>query len=107
MDLELSGKSALVTGSTAGIGFAIARGLAREGARVIVNGRSEERVSRAIDAIKKKHGSADIQGFVGDLSSADVAAKLTALHKDLDILINNLGIFEPKPFVEIADQEWT
>ena len=107
MDLELSGKSALVTGSTAGIGFAIARGLAREGARVIVNGRSEERVGRAIDAIKKKHGSADIQGFVGDLSSADVAAKLTALHKDLDILINNLGIFEPKPFVEITDQEWT
>jgi NAD(P)-dependent dehydrogenase (short-subunit alcohol dehydrogenase family) len=107
MDFELSGKSALVTGSTAGIGFAVARGLAREGARVIINGRSEERVNRAIDVIKKKHGSAEIEGFAGDLSLADVAAKLTALHFDLDILINNLGIFEPKPFVEITDQEWT
>jgi NAD(P)-dependent dehydrogenase (short-subunit alcohol dehydrogenase family) len=107
MDLELNGKSALVTGSTAGIGFAVARGLAREGARVIINGRSEERVNKAIDAIKKKHGSAEIEGFAGDLSLADVAAKLTALHSDLDILINNLGIFEPKPFVEITDQEWT
>jgi NAD(P)-dependent dehydrogenase (short-subunit alcohol dehydrogenase family) len=107
MDLELNGKSALVTGSTAGIGFAVARGLAREGARVIINGRSEERVNKAIDAIKKKHGSAEIEGFAGDLSLADVAAKLTALHSDLDILINNLGIFEPKPFVEITDQKWT
>jgi len=106
MDLELNGKSALVTGSTAGIGFAIARGLAREGARVIISGRSEERVNGAIDAIKKKHGSAEVEGFVGDLSLADVAAKLTALYSELDILINNLGIFEPKPFVEITDQEW-
>ncbi len=77
MDLELSGKSALVTGSTAGIGFAIARG-----------------------------GSAEIEGFVGDLSLAEVAARLTAVYSELDILINNLGIFEPKPFVEITDQEW-
>jgi NAD(P)-dependent dehydrogenase (short-subunit alcohol dehydrogenase family) len=106
MDLELNGKSALVTGSTAGIGFAIARGLAREGARVIISGRSEERVNGAIDAIKKKHGSAEVEGFVGDLSLADVAAELTALYSELDILINNLGIFEPKPFVEITDQEW-
>ncbi len=106
MDLELSGKLALVTGSSAGIGFAVARGLAREGARVIITGRTEERVNAAIDAIKKKHGSAEIKGFVGDLSLAEVAARLTALYSDLDILINNLGIFEPKPFVEITDQEW-
>jgi NAD(P)-dependent dehydrogenase (short-subunit alcohol dehydrogenase family) len=106
MDLELNGKSALVTGSTAGIGFAIARGLAREGARVIISGRSQERVDRAIDAIKGQHGSAQIEGFVGDLSAADAASKLTALYSDLDILINNLGIFEPKPFAEITDQEW-
>ncbi len=106
MDLELSGKSALVTGSTAGIGFAIARGLAREGARVIITGRTEKRVNAAIDAIKKKHGSAEIEGFVGDLSLAEVAARLTAVYSELDILINNLGIFEPKPFVEITDQEW-
>src|ERR1700756_4400179 len=106
MDLELSGKSALVTGSTAGIGFAIAQGLAREGARVVVSGRNEERVNAAVDAIKQKHGSTDIEGFAGDLSLADVATKLTARYSDLDILINNLGIFEPKPFVEITDQEW-
>jgi len=106
MDLELSGKSALVTGSTAGIGFAIARGLAREGARVIITGRTDKRVNAAIDAIKKKHGSAEIEGFVGDLSLAEVAARLTAVYSELDILINNLGIFEPKPFVEITDQEW-
>jgi len=106
MDLELSGKSALVTGSTAGIGFAIARGLAREGARVIITGRTEKRVNAAIDAIKNKHGSAEIEGFVGDLSLAEVAARLTAVYSELDILINNLGIFEPKPFVEITDQEW-
>src|SRR5258708_3843028 len=106
MDLELSGKSALVTGSTGGIGVAIARGLAREGARVIITGRTEKRVNAAIDAIKKKHGSAEIEGFVGDLSLAEVAARLTEVYSDLDILINNLGIFEPKPFVEITDQEW-
>jgi NAD(P)-dependent dehydrogenase (short-subunit alcohol dehydrogenase family) len=107
MDLQLDGKLALVTGSTAGIGFAIARGLAREGARVIVNGRSEERVNGAIDAIKKQYGSTEVEGFVGDLSVAEVAAELTKLYFDLDILINNLGIFEPKPFVEISDQDWT
>src|SRR6202023_1404227 len=106
MDLELSGKSALVTGSTAGIGFAIARGLAREGARVIITRRTERRVNAAIDAIKKKHGSAEIEGFVGDLSLAEVAARLTSVYSELDILINNLGIFEPKPFVEITDKEW-
>jgi hypothetical protein len=106
MDLQLRGKSALVTGSTAGIGFAIARGLAREGARVIVTGRSEERVNKATDAIKQKHGSTEIEGFVGDLSLAEVVVQLTTRYSDLDILINNLGIFEPKPFVEITDQEW-
>ncbi|HEX3443490.1 MAG TPA: SDR family oxidoreductase [Chthoniobacterales bacterium] len=106
MDLQLRGKLALVTGSTAGIGFAIAQGLAREGARVIVNGRSEQRVSKATDAIKQKHGSTEIEGFVGDLSIAEVAIRLATRYSDLDILINNLGIFEPKPFVEITDQEW-
>jgi NAD(P)-dependent dehydrogenase (short-subunit alcohol dehydrogenase family) len=106
MDLELNGKLALVTGSTAGIGFAIAKGLAREGARVIISGRSEERVNGAIDAIKRKHGSVQIEGFVGDLGTADAGAKLVALHSELDILVNNLGIFEPKPFAEITDQEW-
>src|ERR1700745_4130978 len=106
MDLELKGKSALVTGSTAGIGFGIARGLARGGGGCIVSGRNEERVNAAVDAIKQKHGSTDIEGFAGDLSLADVATKLTARYSDLDILINNLGIFEPKPFGEITDQEW-
>src|ERR1700720_1290519 len=106
MDLELSGKSALVTGSTAGIGFAIARGLAREGARVIITGRTERRGGGAIDAVSKKHGPAKIKVFVGDLSLAEVAARLTSVYSELDIFFNNLGIFDPKPFVEISDQEW-
>src|SRR5260221_14072912 len=104
MDLELRGKTALVTGSTAGIGFAIAQGLAREGARVSVSGRDEERVNAAVDAIKQKHGSTEREGFTGDLSLADVATKLTSLYSDLDILINNVDIFEPKPFEECTDQ---
>src|SRR5258708_8285363 len=104
MDLELRGKTALVTGSTAGIGFAIAQGLAREGARVIISGRNEERVNAAVDAIKQKHGSTEIEGFAGDLSLADVATKLTALYSDLHILLTNLAIFYPNPSINITDQ---
>jgi len=103
MDLELRGRKALVSGSTAGIGFAIAAGLAREGASVIVNGRTEERVRAAIANI----GSGDLHGFAGDLSNASVIAKLIERHPDVDVLVNNLGIFEPRPFAEISDAEWT
>src|SRR5262249_12304483 len=101
MDLQLKDKLALVTGSTAGIGYAIADALAREGARVIVNGRTGAAVSEAVSKIGK-----GALGFAGDLASADEAAALARKYPDVDILVNNLGIFEPKPFEEIPDEDW-
>jgi NAD(P)-dependent dehydrogenase (short-subunit alcohol dehydrogenase family) len=105
MDLQLKGKIALVSGSTAGIGHAIATSLAREGARVIVNGRTPKAVDAAVVAMKSAAGG-DVMGFAGDLSSASVAEKLVQQHPQVDILVNNLGIFEVKPFEEISDDEW-
>jgi NAD(P)-dependent dehydrogenase (short-subunit alcohol dehydrogenase family) len=106
MDLQLTGKIALVSGSTAGIGHAIATSLAREGARVIVNGRTPKAVEAAVAAMKSAAGG-DVMGFAGDLSSASVAEKLVQQHPQVDILVNNLGIFEVKPFEEISDDDWT
>ena len=105
MDLQLRGKIALVSGSTAGIGNAIATSLAREGARVIVNGRTPKAVDAAVAAMKSAAGG-DVMGFAGDLSSASVAEKLLHLHPQVDILVNNLGIFEVKAFEDITDAEW-
>jgi NAD(P)-dependent dehydrogenase (short-subunit alcohol dehydrogenase family) len=105
MDLQLKGKIALISGSTAGIGHAIATALAREGARVIVNGRTPKAVDAAVAAMKSAAGG-DVMGFAGDLSSASVAEKLVQQHPQVDILVNNLGIFEVKPFEEISDDEW-
>jgi NAD(P)-dependent dehydrogenase (short-subunit alcohol dehydrogenase family) len=105
MDLQLKGKLALVSGSTAGIGNAIAASLAREGAKVIVNGRTPEAVDAAVAAMKTATGG-DVVGFAGDLSSAPVAEKLAQQHPHVDILVNNLGIFEVKPFEDISDEEW-
>jgi NAD(P)-dependent dehydrogenase (short-subunit alcohol dehydrogenase family) len=105
MDLQLKGKIALISGSTAGIGHAIAASLAREGARVIVNGRTSAAVDAAVAAMKSAAGG-DVMGFAGDLSSASVAEKLVQQHPQVDILVNNLGIFEVKPFEEISDDEW-
>jgi NAD(P)-dependent dehydrogenase (short-subunit alcohol dehydrogenase family) len=106
MDLLLEGKIALVTGSSAGIGFAIAEGLAREKARVIVNGRSEPRVKGAVTAIREKHPHAQVESFVGDLSDASAGEALFSKYPEIDILVNNLGIFNPQPFEEISDDEW-
>ncbi len=100
MDLQLYGKTALVTGSTAGIGLAIAQALAQEGASVIVNGRTEERVRAAM----KSSGSA--HGIAADLGTEAGARQLIAQFGEVDILVNNLGIFEPKPFTEITDDDW-
>ena len=105
MDLELTGKRAFVSGSTAGIGRAIAASLAREGARVIVNGRTQEAVHKTIAAIARET-SGDVHGFAGDLGEAQAAEALQRAHPEIDILINNLSIFEPKPFEDIPDPDW-
>jgi NAD(P)-dependent dehydrogenase (short-subunit alcohol dehydrogenase family) len=105
MDLQLADKLALVSGSTAGIGYSIAETLAAEGARVIVNGRTQAGVDAALAAIRKATNKTAI-GFAGDLSKADVADMLVATHPGIEILVNNLGIFEPKAFEDIPDADW-
>lgn len=105
MDLQLKNRLAFVSGSTAGIGYAIAEALSREGARVIVNGRTQA----AVDATVKKINSAtgnQVLGFAGDLTTAAAAEALVSTYPNIEILINNLGIFEPKPFEEIPDADW-
>src|SRR5271163_720080 len=106
MNLLLEGKVSLVTGSTAGIGFAIAEGLARENSRVIVNGRTETRVQDAVAKILKKYPRAQVEAFSGDLSEAAVGDALFSKYPDVDILVNNIGIFNPQPFEAITDDEW-
>src|SRR5258708_7619615 len=106
MDFKLSGKTALVTGSTAGIGYAIALGLSREGARVIVNGRTQPRVDTALASIRKAIPGAAVEGIAEDLGNADGCEQLVRQLPSVDILVNNLGIFEPKPFEEIPDSDW-
>jgi NAD(P)-dependent dehydrogenase (short-subunit alcohol dehydrogenase family) len=106
MDLQLEGKKVLVTGSTAGIGFATAHALAAEGASVIVNGRGQERVNAAIREIRKLDPRANVSGVASDVSNAAGCAKLIREVAAVDILVNNMGIFEPKPFEEIPDADW-
>jgi NAD(P)-dependent dehydrogenase (short-subunit alcohol dehydrogenase family) len=104
--LELENKTALVTGSTAGIGFAIARSLAAEGARVIVNGRTGERVSEAIASIRKSHPDAKLEPFAADLGNAEAAIDAVKQFPSVEILVNNLGVYEVKPFEQISDDDW-
>jgi NAD(P)-dependent dehydrogenase (short-subunit alcohol dehydrogenase family) len=106
MDLKLANKRAVVTGSTKGIGHAIVVALAREGARVVLNGRTEASVATALADVKAAVPGAAVEGFAGDLSTAEAAAALVARYPDVDVLVNNLGIFEPKPFEEIPDEDW-
>jgi NAD(P)-dependent dehydrogenase (short-subunit alcohol dehydrogenase family) len=105
MDLKLQGKLALITGSTAGIGLAIATTLAREGASVIINGRSKKSVDDVVGSLESGTGG-DVQGFAGDLTVASSAEQLVREYPGVQILVNNLGIFEPKPFDEITDADW-
>jgi NAD(P)-dependent dehydrogenase (short-subunit alcohol dehydrogenase family) len=105
MDLKLRDKLALVSGSTAGIGYAIASALAAEGARVIVNGRTEAAVADAVSRLQKETGGVAL-GFAGDLGTASAAEDLVKRHPGIEILVNNLGIFEPKPFEQIGDADW-
>ena len=106
MDLQLMDKKALVTGSTAGIGFAIASLLAQEGASVVVNGRSQGRVEEAVRRIKKENKDAQVTGVAADLGTKEGVEVLTRAVPALDILVNNLGIFEAKPFSDIPDEDW-
>jgi NAD(P)-dependent dehydrogenase (short-subunit alcohol dehydrogenase family) len=106
VDLQLAGKLALVTGSSKGIGHAIAATLAREGARVIINGRTQASVDAARKEILAKVPEAALETFAGDLALAADAARLVQAFPAVDILVNNLGIFEPKPFEDIPDADW-
>lgn len=106
MDLQLKGKTAFVSGSTRGIGLAIATSLAREGAHVVINGRSGDSVAAALEKIRMAVAGASVEGFAGDLARAEAAEKLLRHLPAVDILVNNLGIYEPKPFEEIPDEDW-
>lgn len=109
MDLQLRGKRALVTGSTAGIGLAIAAGLFEEGASVVLNGRTSTRVEDALKSLHERSsaaGGGEASGVAADLSTAEGVAELVRQLPEVDLLVNNLGIFEPKPFAEIPDDDW-
>ena len=106
MDLQLKNKTALVTGSTAGIGLATAKLLAAEGATVIINGRTQSRIDDAIENIRSEVKNANIKGVAADFSKVDEINELIKQIPEIDILINNVAVFEPKPFVEIPDEDW-
>jgi len=106
MDLKLTGKKALISGSTAGIGYAIASRFLAEGASVIINGRTRESVNHAIAELKASHPKGDVSGVAADLAKVDDVNRLLSEVPEIDILINNTGIFEPKAFADIPDEDW-
>src|SRR5437868_6298240 len=106
MLIDLHGKRAIVTGSTAGIGFAIASGLAASGATVVLNGRGEKSVEAAKARLTQKLPKAKVDAVAADLATAAGAAAFIKRAGDADILVNNVGIFEPKEFVDIPDEDW-
>lgn len=106
MDLKLAQKTAFISGSTAGIGFATAKRFLEEGATVIINGRSQESVDKAIAALKSENESAQVSGIPADFSKVEEVDNLLQQLPEVDILINNAGIFEPKAFEEIPDEDW-
>lgn len=107
MKIDLSNKRAVVTGSTAGIGFAIASGLAQAGASVVINGRTSQKVDAAKKALLEKVPGAKVEGVAADLATAQGVTDFIKRVPDADILVNNLGIFEPKAFEDITDADWT
>ena len=106
MDLQLKNKMVFISGSTAGIGFAIAQRFLQEEAKVIINGRTTESVDKAVNELKSLIANADVSGIAADFSKVDEVNNLIASLPEVDILINNAGIFEPKPFAQIADEDW-
>ncbi len=106
MDLKLNNKLALVTGSTVGIGFAIAKSLTAEGCRVIINGRSKDRVAGAIETIRQAHPHARLEALVSDLAKPEGAEETIRRFPAVDILVNNLGMYEVRPFEAISDADW-
>ena len=106
MDLRLESHHALITGSTAGIGFAIALGLAREGARVTINGRTQAAVDGALARLRAQVPQAQADGVAADCATAAGTEQVFARVPEVDILVNNLGIYERKPFFEIPDADW-
>jgi NAD(P)-dependent dehydrogenase (short-subunit alcohol dehydrogenase family) len=106
MDLKLKGKTALVTGSAPGIGYAIALGLAKEGVKVYINGRSKQKLDRAADKIRSEVSGAEVQGLVADFAKVDEVNELIAALPDVDILVNNVGVYGDQPFETTDDAEW-
>jgi NAD(P)-dependent dehydrogenase (short-subunit alcohol dehydrogenase family) len=106
MIINLKGRRAVVTGSTGGIGRAIAEGLARAGASVVINGRGEERVAQALHDMRQMFPGVDLSGVAADLATAEGAAAFVAQAADADILVNNMGTAKPKPFQELTDADW-
>jgi NAD(P)-dependent dehydrogenase (short-subunit alcohol dehydrogenase family) len=106
MDLQLTNRTAVVTGSTAGIGFAIASLLAQEGAAVVVNGRTQQRVDDAVDRIRQENKGVRATGIAADLGTSEGVERLAAALPSVDILVNNVGIFETKTFTDISDEDW-
>ncbi len=105
MDLKLKDKIALVSGSTAGIGFAVAKRFLEEGAKVIINGRTADGVDKAVTELKSLVAGAVVSGIAADFAKANDVNNLLKQLPEVDILINNAGIFEPKPFEEIPDED--
>jgi len=106
MDLGLAGKKAFVSGSTQGIGYAIAEALLGEGAAVVVNGRSEERVRAAVDGLRAAVPGCDVSGIAADFGDADQVRRLLDALGEVDVLVNNVGVFEVKDFADITDEDW-
>lgn len=107
MDLQLKSKTAFISGSTQGIGFAIAKQLLAEGAKVIINGRTQQKIDRAIAKLKEEIPAAEVSGIAADFSDVNAINRLLQALPDIDILVNNVGIFDLRPFFDTRDSDWT